>query len=219
MGGMDEWPIAQRIVVWVIPVVFAITVHEVAHGWVAKLRGDNTASMLGRLTLNPVKHIDWIGTVLVPGILILSFTGFIFGWAKPVPVNDKNLANPRVDMALVAVAGPVANVLMALLWAGIARIGVSVEVESISSPLIYMGIAGVSINLVLALINLIPVPPLDGSRVLACLLPPKWAERFNRIEGLGLIVLLLLLVTDTLSVILGYPLYYLQQFFFTIAGI
>ncbi|MBT3336198.1 MAG: site-2 protease family protein, partial [Methylococcales bacterium] len=167
---MDELTLAQRIVVWVIPVVFAITVHEVAHGWVAKLRGDNTASMLGRLTLNPVKHIDWIGTVLVPGILILSFTGFIFGWAKPVPVNDKNLANPRVDMALVAVAGPVANVLMALLWAGIARIGVSVEVESISSPLIYMGIAGVSINLVLALINLIPVPPLDGSRVLACLL-------------------------------------------------
>ena len=216
---MDELTLAQRIVVWVIPVVFAITVHEVAHGWVAKLRGDNTASMLGRLTLNPVKHIDWIGTVLVPGILILSFTGFIFGWAKPVPVNDKNLANPRVDMALVAVAGPVANVVMALLWAGITRIGVSVEVESISSPLIYMGIAGVSINLVLALINLIPVPPLDGSRVLACLLPPKWAERFNRIEGLGLIVLLLLLVTDTLSVILGYPLYYLQQFFFTIAGI
>ena len=216
---MDELTLAQRIVVWVIPVVFAITVHEVAHGWVAKLRGDNAASMLGRLTLNPVKHIDWIGTVLVPGILILSFTGFIFGWAKPVPVNDKNLANPRVDMALVAVAGPVANVVMALLWAGIARIGVSVEVESISSPLIYMGIAGVSINLVLALINLIPVPPLDGSRVLACLLPPKWAERFNRIEGLGLIVLFLLLVTDTLSVILGYPLYYLQQFFFTIAGI
>jgi len=216
---VDELTLAQRIVVWVIPVVFAITVHEVAHGWVAKLRGDNTASMLGRLTLNPVKHIDWIGTVLVPGILILSFTGFIFGWAKPVPVNDKNLANPRVDMALVAVAGPVANVVMALLWAGITRIGVSVEVESISSPLIYMGIAGVSINLVLALINLIPVPPLDGSRVLACLLPPKWAERFNRIEGLGLIVLLLLLVTDTLSVILGYPLYYLQQFFFTIAGI
>ena len=216
---MDELTLAQRIVVWVIPVVFAITVHEVAHGWVAKLRGDNTASMLGRLTLNPVKHIDWIGTVLVPGILILSFTGFIFGWAKPVPVNDKNLANPRVDMALVAVAGPVANVVMALLWAGITRIGVSVEVESISSPLIYMGIAGVSINLVLALINLIPVPPLDGSRVLACLLPPKWAERFNRIEGLGLIVLLLLLVTDTHSVILGYPLYYLQQFFFTIAGI
>ncbi len=216
---MDELTLAQRIVVWVIPVVFAITVHEVAHGWVAKLRGDNTASMLGRLTLNPVKHIDWIGTVLVPVILILSFTGFIFGWAKPVPVNDKNLANPRVDMALVAVAGPVANVVMAFLWAGVARIGVSVEVESISSPLIYMGIAGVSINLVLALINLIPVPPLDGSRVLACLLPPKWAERFNRIEGLGLIVLLLLLVTDTLSVILGYPLYYLQQFFFTIAGI
>ena len=210
---MDELTLAQRIVVWIIPVVFAITVHEVAHGWVAKLRGDNTAAQLGRLTLNPVKHIDWIGTVLVPAVLILSFTGFIFGWAKPVPVNDKNFHNPRSDMALVAMAGPIANLLMAMIWAGVARIGVLVELESISLPLIYMGIAGISINLVLALINLIPVPPLDGSRVLACLLPTKWAWYFNRIEGLGLIILLLLLVTDTLSVILGYPLYYLQQFF------
>ena len=215
---MDELTLAQRIVVWIIPVVFAITVHEVAHGWVAKLRGDNTASMLGRLTLNPIKHIDWIGTVLVPVILILSFTGFIFGWAKPVPVNGNNLRHPRVDMALVAVAGPVANVFMALLWAGVTRIGVSVEMESISSPLIYMGIGGISINLVLALINLIPVPPLDGSRIFACMLPPKWADYFNRIEWLGLIVLLVLLMTDTLSAVLGYPLYYLQQFFFSLAG-
>ena len=156
---MDELTLAQRIVVWIIPVVFAITVHEVAHGWVAKLRGDNTAAQLGRLTLNPVKHIDWIGTVLVPAVLILSFTGFIFGWAKPVPVNDKNFHNPRSDMALVAMAGPIANLLMAMIWAGVARIGVLVELESISLPLIYMGIAGISINLVLALINLIPVPP------------------------------------------------------------
>ncbi|HIG06791.1 MAG: site-2 protease family protein [Methylococcales bacterium] len=215
---MDELTLAQRVVVWFLPVIFAITVHEVAHGWVAKKRGDTTASMLGRLTLNPIKHIDWIGTILVPAILVLSFTGFIFGWAKPVPVNDNNLRHPRVDMALVAIAGPIANFLMAFIWAGIARIGVSVELEAISLPLIYMGIAGISINLVLALINLIPIPPLDGSRVLACLLPPKWAWHFNRIGSLGLIVLLVLLMTDTLSLVLGYPLYYLQQFFFSVAG-
>jgi len=216
---MDELTLTQRIVVWILPVIFAITVHEVAHGWVAKKRGDTTASMLGRLTLNPIKHIDWIGTILVPVVLVLSSTGFIFGWAKPVPVNDNNLRHPRVDMALVAIAGPIANLLMALIWAGIARIGVSVELETISLPLIYMGIAGISINLVLALINLIPIPPLDGSRVLACLLPPKWAWHFNRIGSLGLIVLLVLLMTDTLSMVLGYPLYYLQQFFFSVAGI
>jgi len=215
---MDELTLAQRAVVWFLPVIFAITVHEVAHGWVAKKRGDTTASMLGRLTLNPIKHIDWIGTILVPAILVLSFTGFIFGWAKPVPVNDNNLRHPRVDMALVAIAGPIANFLMAFIWAGIARIGVSVELEAISLPLIYMGIAGISINLVLALINLIPIPPLDGSRVLACLLPPKWAWHFNRIGSLGLFVLLVLLMTDTLSLVLGYPLYYLQQFFFSVAG-
>ncbi|MDP7537098.1 MAG: site-2 protease family protein [Methylococcales bacterium] len=215
---MDELTLTQRIVVWILPVIFAITVHEVAHGWVAKKRGDTTASMLGRLTLNPIKHIDWIGTILVPVVLVLSSTGFIFGWAKPVPVNDNNLRHPRVDMALVAIAGPIANLLMALIWAGIARIGVSVELETISLPLIYMGIAGISINLVLALINLIPIPPLDGSRVLACLLPPKWAWHFNRIGSLGLIVLLVLLMTDTLSMVLGYPLYYLQQFFFSVAG-
>jgi len=215
---MDELTVAQRVVVWFLPVIFAITVHEVAHGWVAKKRGDTTASMLGRLTLNPIKHIDWIGTILVPAILVLSFTGFIFGWAKPVPVNDNNLRHPRVDMALVAIAGPIANLLMAFIWAGIARIGVSVELEAVSLPLIYMGIAGISINLVLALINLIPIPPLDGSRVLACLLPPKWAWHFNRIGSLGLIVLLVLLMTDTLSMVLAYPLYYLQQFFFSVAG-
>jgi len=215
---MDELTLAQRVVVWFLPVIFAITVHEVAHGWVAKKRGDTTASMLGRLTLNPIKHIDWIGTILVPAILVLLSTGFIFGWAKPVPVNDNNLRHPRVDMALVAIAGPIANFLMAFIWAGIARIGVSVELEAISLPLIYMGIAGISINLVLALINLIPIPPLDGSRVLACLLPPKWAWHFNRIGSLGLIVLLVLLMTDTLSLVLGYPLYYLQQFFFSVAG-
>ena len=163
---MDELSLIQRIVVWILPVVFAITVHEVAHGWVAKKYGDNTASMLGRLTLNPVKHIDILGTIIIPGLLLLSFTGFIFGWAKPVPVDPRNFKNPKRDMAFVALAGPVANLLMALGWALITRLGVIIELEVISLPLIYSGVAGISINLVLALINLIPIPPLDGRRII-----------------------------------------------------
>jgi len=111
---MDELSLLQRIVVWVLPVIFAITVHEVAHGWVAKRYGDNTASLLGRLTLNPIKHIDIVGTIILPGILLLTGTGFIFGWAKPVPVDIRNFKNPRQDMAIVALAGPVANLFMFL---------------------------------------------------------------------------------------------------------
>ena len=129
---MDELTFIQRIVVWVLPVVFAITVHEVAHGWVAKKYGDNTASILGRLTLNPIKHIDILGTIIIPGLLLLSFTGFIFGWAKPVPVDPRNFKNPKKDMAIVALAGPVANLLMAIAWALIARLGVIIELEVIS---------------------------------------------------------------------------------------
>lgn len=153
---MDELTLLQRIVVWILPVIFAITVHEVAHGWVAKKYGDNTAAMLGRLTLNPVKHIDMFGTIIIPGLLLISGTGFIFGWAKPVPVDARNFKNPLRDMAIVALAGPVANLLMAVGWALIARLGVAIytQAEAIALPLIYTGIAGISINLVLALLNL-----------------------------------------------------------------
>ncbi len=216
---MNELSLIQRIVVWIVPVVFAITVHEVAHGWVAKKQGDKTASMLGRLTLNPVKHMDLVGTIIVPGILLLSGTGFIFGWAKPVPVNPRNFKNPKKDMAIVAVAGPASNFLMAIAWALIARLGVVVEIEAISLPLIYTGIAGISINLVLALINLIPIPPLDGSRILTGVLPHKLARHYNRFERFGFIILLVLLWTGGLSYILGYPMYYAQQLFFSLAGI
>ncbi|MGR9072952.1 MAG: site-2 protease family protein [Gammaproteobacteria bacterium] len=215
----NELSLIQRIVVWLLPVLFAITVHEVAHGWMAKRCGDKTAWMLGRLTLNPIKHIDPIGTILVPGILLISFTGFIFGWAKPVPVVARNLKNPKRDMAYVAAAGPVSNLLMALAWALIARIGVVIEAEFISLPLIYMGVAGISINLVLALINLLPIPPLDGSRILASLLPARWAWHYNRLERFGLLFLLLLLATGGLQTVLGYPLYVVQNFFFSLAGL
>ena len=217
---MDKLTIVQKIAVWILPVIFAITVHETAHGWVAKKYGDNTASMQGRLTLNPIKHIDWLGTIIIPGLLLLTGTGFIFGWAKPVPVDARNFKNPRHDMAIVALAGPVSNLLMALTWALIARVGITIgtSAENISLPLIYTGIAGISINLVLALINLLPIPPLDGSRVLTGILPSRLAWQYNQLERYGFIILLILLYTKVLNVILEYPMYFAQNLFFSIAG-
>lgn len=218
---MDELTLIQRIVVWILPVVFAITVHEVAHGWVAKKYGDNTASILGRLTLNPIKHIDLFGTIILPGLLLVTGTGFIFGWAKPVPVDTRNFKNPLHDMAVVALAGPVSNLLMALGWALITRLGVTIGTgaEAISLPLIYTGVAGISINLVLALINLLPIPPLDGSRILTGMLPNYWAQQYNRLERYGFIILLLLLYTNLLGAILAYPMFVAQKVFFSIAGL
>ena len=218
---MDELTIIQRIAVWVLPVIFAITVHEVAHGWVAKKYGDNTASSMGRLTLNPIKHIDLFGTIILPGLLLVTGTGFIFGWAKPVPVDPRNFKNPLKDMAIVALAGPVSNLLMAVFWALITRLGVSIGAgaESISLPLIYTGVAGISINLVLALINLLPIPPLDGSRILTGILPSYWAWQYNRLERYGFIILLLLLYTKLLGAILAYPMFVAQKVFFSIAGL
>jgi Zn-dependent protease len=216
---MDELTLIQRIVVWILPVVFAITVHEVAHGWMAKQFGDNTAYQQGRLTLNPLKHIDPVGTIIVPGLLLLTGTGFIFGWAKPVPVDARNLKNPKKAMMMVAVAGPLSNVLMAFAWAMVARAGVVIGNEYVSIPLIYSGLAGISINLVLALINLLPIPPLDGSRILSGLLPDYWAWRYNQLERWGFLILVVLLATNGLGLILGYPMYYAQQLFFSLAGI
>ena len=218
---MDNLTLLQRIVVWILPVIFAITVHEVAHGWVARKYGDNTAFMLGRLTLNPIKHVDLVGTIILPGILLISGTGFIFGWAKPVPVDPRNFKNPRRDMAIVALAGPASNLLMAVGWALIARVGVTIgaQTEAVSLPLIYTGIAGISINLALALINLLPIPPLDGSRILTGILPGKLAWQYNRLERYGFIILLLLLYTNALGAILAYPMFVAQKIFFSIAGL
>jgi len=216
---MNELSFLQKIIVWILPVVFAITVHEVAHGWVAKKYGDNTASMLGRLTLNPINHIDWFGTVILPGLLLLTGTGFIFGWAKPVPVDARNFKNPRHDMAMVALAGPIANLLMALGWALLARIGVVINIEAISLPLIYTGIAGISINLVLALVNLLPIPPLDGSRVLTGLLPGRLAWQYNQLEPYGFYILIALLYFKILNVLLEMPMYVAQKLFMSIAGL
>lgn len=216
---MNELTLVQRIVVWILPVVFALTVHEVALGWAAKKMGDPTADNLGRLTLNPIKHIDLLGTIILPGLLLITGTGFVFGWAKPMPVDARYFKKPLRDMAWVASAGLLSNLLMALLWALLARLGVIINVETISLPMIYMGIAGISINLVLFLINLLPIPPLDGSRIITAFLPPKLAWQYSKVERYGFIILLVLLYTKILSQLLAYPLYITQQLFFSIAGI
>ena len=196
----------QLISVLVIPVLFAIVVHEVAHGWVAKRLGDPTAMMMGRLTLNPLKHIDPVGTVVVP-IILLMLGGFIFGWAKPVPVTWANLRNPKRDMAIVALAGPVSNLLMALIWALVAKIGMLITATApfIGQPLIYMGGAGIFINIALMVLNLLPLPPLDGGRVVSGLLPGPLSYKYDKIEPYGFFILLGLLATGILSSIMNPP--------------
>jgi len=191
----------QQISAWVMPVLLAITVHETAHGWVARRFGDKTAQMLGRLTLNPIKHIDPVGTILVPALMLLLPGGFVFGWAKPVPVDWRNFKRPKQDMAWVAVAGPASNLLMALAWALAARIALGLSADNwIALPLLFMGVAGIFINTILMVLNLLPLPPLDGGRVVTGLLPAPYAYQFARIEPYGFFILVALLVTGVLGI-------------------
>lgn len=218
---MLELSLIQKITVWALPLIFAITIHEVAHGFVAYLFGDYTAKLSGRLTLNPLKHIDWIGTVIVP-LTMLVVSNFVFGWAKPVPVDARNLRNPRLDMALVALAGPIANLLMALIWGGIARAGILFEQtgnEWLGLPLIYMGGAGIAINIVVGVLNLIPLPPLDGGRVLMSLLPRRVAYHLSFIEPYSFFILVLLLVTGVLSYVIGPVVFFLINLIGQLVGL
>jgi Zn-dependent protease len=215
---MEELTLIQRVAIWILPVLFAITLHEVAHGWVANILGDNTAKQLGRLSLNPIKHVDPIGTVLVPGLLLL-LGGFIFGWAKPVPVDWRKLRRPHRDMAIVAIAGPTANLLMAITWTLLAKLAVALDSDFISRPLVYMSGAGIVINIVLMMLNLLPIPPLDGGRVLTGLLPVHLGEKFGRLEPYGFFILLALIATGLLSNILGYPVSLMQRMLFGAAGL
>jgi Zn-dependent protease len=201
---MEELNLAQRIAVWALPLIFAVTVHEAAHGWVADKLGDPTARNLGRITLNPIPHIDLVGTILVP-VLMLSFTGFLIGWAKPVPVSVGRLHSPKRDMAIVAAAGPAVNLIMALLWTMALLLAHSLihSLQSVALPLLLMSVAGVFINLVLMAINLLPVPPLDGGRVVTGLLPLAAARVYARIEPFGMIILILLLISGVVGMILA----------------
>ena|SRR5215471_2731373 len=191
------------IVLWAVPVVFAITLHEAAHGYVARQFGDQTAWMLGRVTLNPLKHIDPIGTIAVPGFLIAiaKLTGaplFIFGWAKPVPVNFGNLRNPKRDMFWVAGAGPFANFIMALGWAFLLRGAISGG--ALNSDGVYeMSRAGVQVNLMLMALNLLPILPLDGGRIAVSLLPHSIGTTYARMEPYGFMIVILLLATGILG--------------------
>ena len=189
----------QTIVLWAVPVVFAITLHEAAHGYVAKQFGDRTADMLGRITLNPLRHIDLIGTIVVPAMLYLTAgPQYIFGWAKPVPVNFGNLHHPKRDMLWVAAAGPLANFVMAFLWMLVLKV-THADVAALSSGLATMARIGVSVNLVLMALNLLPLPPLDGGRIAVSLLPPRASAAWARLEPFGFAILIMLMFAQVLD--------------------
>ncbi|TGO02966.1 peptidase [Candidatus Thiomargarita nelsonii] len=216
---MEELTTLQQVTIWILPVLFAITVHEVAHGWVAFKLGDDTAYRLGRITLNPISHIDPIGTVLLP-LLLFATTGFVFGWAKPVPVNFNRLRQVRRDMALVALAGPGANLLMAIFWTIIVKFGLLLtDAFPVAVFLIYMGYAGIVINGILMILNLLPILPLDGGRVLHSALPPNLAYSFGRLEPFGLIILVVLLLTGILQDVLLPMLNFMSQQFLWFVGL
>ncbi|HEV2333714.1 MAG TPA: site-2 protease family protein [Gammaproteobacteria bacterium] len=200
---MPEFSLVQKIILIAPPVLFAIVFHEVAHGWVANKLGDPTARMLGRLTLNPIKHVDPIGTILIPAALILLHSPFLFGWAKPVPITPQNFAKPRTGMAWVAAAGPASNLLMALVWVAIAWVAAAFSPQlPWITPFYYMGQFGVVANVVLGVLNLFPLPPLDGSRVLTGILPPEGARVMYRIEPYGLFIVFALMATGILGMLL-----------------
>ncbi len=193
----------QTISVYALPVLFAITLHEAAHGYVAKFFGDNTAQQAGRISINPIRHIDLMGTIIVPLVLLfttkLMGSGLLFGWAKPVPVNWSKLRRPKQDMLWVALAGPASNLLMAIAWVLFIRLGIEIGlITGRNSFWFLMAQAGVQVNLILMALNLIPLPPLDGGRIVFSLLPPKLAWQYGKIEPYGFVILIVLMLTGLL---------------------
>lgn len=202
---MPEFTLIQQICIWVLPVILAITLHEAAHAYIAHRCGDNTAKMFGRLSLNPLRHIDPVGTLLLPILVgFLTQFSFVIGYAKPVPINWQQFRNPKLDMILVALAGPASNLLMAFIWAFFFKIASHLHPET-STPALFLIMtarAGMIINLVLAALNLLPLPPLDGSRVVSSLLSPRKAIIYAKIEPYGFYILIFLMFTGILNSIL-----------------
>ena len=220
MDSNIQFNLIQTILVYAIPLLFAITLHEVAHGYIANKLGDPTAKVLGRLTLNPLKHIDVLGTIVVPALTVW-LGGFIFGWAKPVPVTWQNLKHQRRDMALVAFAGPASNLLMAIVWAFIAKAGILLQMHQHISgvALEAMGKIGLYVNCMLLVLNLLPMQPLDGGRIVSSFLSGKTRYYYDRLEPYGFVILIILLATNVLGYIIGPPLQFLVLFLRGIFGV
>jgi|SRR5690242_11799355 len=205
---MDINLFVQTVAIYALPVLFAITLHEAAHGYVARHYGDMTAYAQGRISLNPARHIDLMGTIVVPLLILAAskFTGgagLLFGWAKPVPVNYSALRRPKQNMLWVAAAGPVANLVMAFIWAALYKAAEVLPMHYFTQPMLLMGKAGMQVNIVLMLLNLLPILPLDGGRILASLLPSRIAWGYAKLEPFGFPILLVLLFTSALGVILA----------------
>lgn len=215
-----QFSVVQTIILWAIPLLFAITVHEASHGYVAYRLGDPTAKMLGRLTLNPLKHIDLFGTLILPALTVW-LGGFVFGWARPVPITWRNLKHARRDMALVAFAGPLSNFMMAIFWAGIIKAGMMISAQGAVWGVVFiaMGKIGVQVNCILGLLNLLPIQPLDGGRIMSCILPGRLSYYFNRLEPYGIFILLLLIATRTLNVLLMPPFMFLMNLIYSVLGL
>jgi Zn-dependent protease len=193
----------QDVAIGAIPVLFAITLHEAAHGYVARYFGDMTAHQAGRITLNPLRHIDPVGTILLPLMMLWATSGaFVFGWAKPVPVNFAALRHPKKDMLWVAIAGPASNLVMALGWALLYKLGLMFPENYFAGPLLGMSQIGIQINVILMVLNLLPLPPLDGGRVAVSLLPHRQAFMLAKVEPYGMLILIVLAVTQLLTTIL-----------------
>jgi len=203
--NIDINAIMQGVSIWALPVLFAVVLHELAHGWVADKLGDDTARWMGRLTLNPIKHIDPIGTILIPVLLLVMQSPFLFGYAKPVPINWRKLRNPKRDMVLVALAGPLTNLALALLSTAVLMVSVMMPESMLwfTKPLALMCQASIIINLVLFIFNLLPLPPLDGGRVAVGLLPGPMAYQLSKLERYGFIIIVVLLVLGWLQAIIG----------------